>query len=72
MIKEISGTFKLIRNLQPMLDRRDPLSSGRLFMLTAAYYEIRDYEKKFKTADFLQKHKNIQRLTWTRGSSARR
>ena len=46
---------ELIRNLQPMLDRREALSSFRLFLLAAAYYEIRDYEKMFKTADLLEK-----------------
>jgi CHAT domain-containing protein len=46
---------ELIRNLQPMLDRQEALSSFRLFLLAAAYYEIRDYEKMFKTADLLEK-----------------
>jgi len=46
---------ELIRNLQPMLDQRGNLSSFRLFLLAAAYYEIRDYEKMFKMADRLEK-----------------
>lgn len=46
---------ELIRNLQPMLDRGESLPSFRLFLLAAAYYEIRDYEKMFKTADLLGK-----------------
>ena len=46
---------ELIRNLQPMLDRQEALSSFRLFLLAAAYYEIRDYEKMFKTVDLLEK-----------------
>jgi len=46
---------ELIRTLQPMFDRGEPLSSFRIFLLAAAYYEIRDYEKMFKTADLLEK-----------------
>ena len=46
---------ELIRTLQPMLDRGETLSSFRVFLLVAAYYEIRDYEKMFKTADLLEK-----------------
>jgi CHAT domain-containing protein len=46
---------ELISNLQPMLDRQESLTSFRLFLLAAAYYEIRDYEKMFKTADLLEK-----------------
>jgi CHAT domain-containing protein len=45
---------ELIRELQPMLDRREALSSFRLFLLAAAYYEIRDYEKMFRTVDLLE------------------
>ena len=45
---------ELIRTLQPMLDRKEPLSSFRLFLLAAAYYEIRDYEKMFRTVDLLE------------------
>jgi CHAT domain-containing protein len=46
---------ELIRNLQPMLDRQEALSSFRLYLLAAAYYEIRDYEKMFQTTDLLEK-----------------
>ena len=45
---------ELIRTLQPMLDRKEPLSSFRLFLLAAAYYEIGDYEKMFRTVDLLE------------------
>lgn len=44
---------ELIRTLQPMVDRKEPLSSFRLFLLATAYYEIRDYEKMFRTVDLL-------------------
>jgi len=46
---------ELIHTLQPMLDRGEALSSFRVFLLVAAYYEIRDYEKMFKAADLLEK-----------------
>ena len=46
---------ELIRSLQPALDRQEAMSSFRLFLLAAAYYEIRDYEKMFKVADLLEK-----------------
>jgi len=45
---------ELIRTLQPMLDRKEPLSSFRLFLLASAYYEIRDYEKMFRTVGLLE------------------
>ena len=45
---------ELIRKLQPMLERQETLSSFRIFLLAAAYYEIRDYEKMFKTTDLLE------------------
>jgi CHAT domain-containing protein len=45
---------ELIRTLQPMLDRKEPMSSFRLFLLAAAYYEIRDYEKMFRTVGLLE------------------
>jgi len=46
---------KLIQTLQPMLDRGEPLSSFRLFLLASAYYDIRDYQKMFRTTDLLQR-----------------
>ncbi|MBN1663026.1 MAG: CHAT domain-containing protein [Deltaproteobacteria bacterium] len=46
---------ELIRTLQPALDKNEPLSSFRTFLLAAAYYEIRDYEKMFRTADLLER-----------------
>jgi CHAT domain-containing protein len=45
---------ELIRELQPPLDRGESLSAFRLFLLAAAYYEIRDHEKMFKTVDLLE------------------
>ncbi len=49
---------EMIRTLQPMLDRKEPLSSFRLLLLAGAYYEIRDYEKMFRTVDLLEQQIN--------------
>lgn len=44
-----------IKALQGDIDRKQPVSSFRLYMLAAAYYEVRDYEKTLATADLLEK-----------------
>lgn len=46
---------ELIRTLQPMLDRGEAMTAFRLYLLAAAYYEVRDYEKMFATVDLLDK-----------------
>ncbi|MDI6890607.1 MAG: CHAT domain-containing protein [Thermodesulfovibrionales bacterium] len=46
---------EIIAILQPEIDRKEAVSSFQLFLLSAAYYEIRDYKKMFSTADMLEK-----------------
>jgi CHAT domain-containing protein len=45
----------VIRILQQDIDRKEAISSFQLFLLSASYYEIRDYEKMFSTVDMLEK-----------------
>lgn len=44
---------EVIRILQQDIDRKEALSSFQLYLLSAAYYEIRDYENMLKTTDLL-------------------
>lgn len=46
---------EIIGILQPDIDRKEAVSSFQLFLLSAAYYEIRDYEKMFSTVDLMEK-----------------
>lgn len=45
----------IIKMLQPSLDQGKELSAWRLFFLTGAYYEIRDYQRALSTAHMMQK-----------------
>ena len=49
---------EVIKMLQPMLDSGEQLPSWHLFFLTAAYYEVRDYNKVLSLTDILQKQIN--------------
>lgn len=46
---------EVIKELQGDIDRKEPITSFRLYMLAAAYYEVRDYEKTLATVDLLEK-----------------
>jgi len=47
--------YEVINALEPKLEKTDQTSSFQLFLLAGAYYEIRDYQKLFKTIDHLEK-----------------
>jgi len=44
-----------IKALQGDIVQKQPISSFRLYLLAAAYYEVRDYEKTLATVDLLDK-----------------
>lgn len=46
---------EIIQILQRDIDRQKKLSSFQLFLLSGAYYEIRDYEKMLSTVDMMEK-----------------
>ncbi len=46
---------EIIKMLQTSLDQGDQLSAWRLFFLSGAYYEIRDYNKALTTIELMQK-----------------
>jgi CHAT domain-containing protein len=46
---------EIIGILQPDIDRKEAISSFQLFLLSGAYYEIRDYGKMLSTVDLLEK-----------------
>lgn len=49
---------EIINMLQPRLDEGDRLSSFQLYLLSASYIGIRNYNKALATADLLQKQIN--------------
>jgi len=46
---------EIIQILQRDVDRQEKLSSFQLYLLSGAYYEVRDYENMLKTTDLLDK-----------------
>ncbi len=48
----------IIRTLQPQLDHSVSLSAFDLFILSGAYYEVRDYQRCLNTVQLLQKQIN--------------
>ncbi len=46
---------EVISILQPDIDRKEAISSFQLYLLSGAYYEVRDYEKMLLTVDIMEK-----------------
>ncbi len=46
---------EVIQILQQDIDRKEAISSFQLYFLSAAYYEIKDYEKMLLTVDLMEK-----------------
>ena len=47
--------YETIKTVQGIVDRKEPVSSGQLYSLSQAYYEIRDYDKALAAVDLLEK-----------------